>query len=355
MIDYRLILGSGILSLLFFCCCCDRNKEMSANIIWNNEISLPPCKGMDCNKGLAGTYAGFVGDYLVVAGGANFPDKYPWEGGSKVWWNTMYSYNRQTGEWKVYDNFLDKPLAYGITFQIKEGLLCIGGNNANRCYNDVFLIREKNKGLVVEKGTYPSLPIPLSNLSGTLLDGKIYIAGGQESMIAEKSTNHFLVMDIDNPSKGWYSLPKWPGATRAYSVCVSQGGKVYLFSGRSFGLGEGIKVQTDGYCYDPDLQKWNVLNNKFPVMAGNAIAYEEDKILFFGGVESMLAGSICHPGFSRKVRIYDLKKNVIEEVAECPYPLAVTTPLISDVDTIYIVSGEIKPGIRTPYILRAIL
>lgn len=86
---------------------------------------------------------GIVEGKLLVLGGANFPDKYPWEGGIKTWWATLYSYDLDTEEWTVYDDFLDRPLAYGVSISLPEGLLCIGGCDHARCSDKVFLIKKK--------------------------------------------------------------------------------------------------------------------------------------------------------------------------------------------------------------------
>src|SRR5688500_13025659 len=40
--------------------------------------------------GVAGPYAGAAGGALLVAGGANFPIRMPWEGGEKVWRNQVW-------------------------------------------------------------------------------------------------------------------------------------------------------------------------------------------------------------------------------------------------------------------------
>ncbi|MGV2337465.1 MAG UNVERIFIED_CONTAM: hypothetical protein LVR18_26400 [Planctomycetaceae bacterium] len=45
-------------------------------------ISLPP---LPDPEGFAGGYLGVTGDHLLFAGGADFPGKKPWEGGTKVW------------------------------------------------------------------------------------------------------------------------------------------------------------------------------------------------------------------------------------------------------------------------------
>ena len=72
---------------------CSRKGENKIVMQWENSLLLPGCTGMLKNVGLAGAYSGIVEDKLLVLGGANFPDKYPWEGGVKTWWSTLYSYD----------------------------------------------------------------------------------------------------------------------------------------------------------------------------------------------------------------------------------------------------------------------
>lgn len=64
---------------------CLRKKEKRIEVQWENSLLLPGCAGMPENVGLAGAYSGIVEGKLLVLGGANFPDKYPWEGGTKTW------------------------------------------------------------------------------------------------------------------------------------------------------------------------------------------------------------------------------------------------------------------------------
>ena len=86
-----------------------------------------------------------VEDKLLVLGGANFPDKYPWEGGVKTWWSTLYSYDLHMDKWTVYDDFLNSPLAYGVSICLPEGLLCIGGCDRMQCSDKVFLIKKRGR------------------------------------------------------------------------------------------------------------------------------------------------------------------------------------------------------------------
>ena len=166
---------------------------------------------------------------LLVLGGANFPDKYPWEGGVKTWWSTLYSYDLHMDKWTVYDDFLNSPLAYGVSICLPEGLLCIGGCDRMQCSDKVFLIKKEGVSFVVDSVSYPALPVPLANATGAIGDNCIYIAGGQETMTNEQSTNHFYMLDLLHKEKGWQKMPGWEGPSLAYAVSV---------------------VHTEGYVYN---------------------------------------------------------------------------------------------------------
>jgi SSS family solute:Na+ symporter len=69
----------------------------SLNVISQSEYfhysslpELPANSGMSVQPGLAGPYAGIDDDVLILAGGANFPEKLPWEGGEKVYYNEIF-------------------------------------------------------------------------------------------------------------------------------------------------------------------------------------------------------------------------------------------------------------------------
>ena len=331
---------------------CFRKEEKRIEAQWENTLLLPGCAGMPENVGLAGAYSGIVEGKLLVLGGANFPDKYPWEGGLKTWWATLYSYNLDTEEWTVYDDFLDRPLAYGVSISLPEGLLCIGGCDHARCSDKVFLIKKEIDSFVIDSVSYPSLQVPLANAAGAICDNCIYIAGGQESMVNERSTHHFYMLDLHHKEQGWQVMPGWDGPSLSYAVGVAQRGRFYLFSGRSYAPDELMTEYTEGYVFEPGTGKWNKMTGSFPVMAGTAIPYGEDKILILGGVEEILPTSPKHPGFSRKLRVVSTDMNALVALFDCSYPIPVTTNAVSIGNQVFVVSGEIQPGIRTPLILK---
>ena len=112
-----------------------------------------------------------------------------------------------------------------------------------------------------------------------LLGITVFIAGGQETMTNEQSTNHFYMLDLLHKEKGWQKMPGWEGPSLAYAVSVVQGGRFYLFSGRSYAPNEVMVEYTEGYVYEPGSRKWSKIAGNFPVMAGTAIPYEKDKRL----------------------------------------------------------------------------
>lgn len=45
--------------------------------------AIPPAKGEITAPGVAGPVTGIYNDIMIIAGGANFPDSMPWQGGKK--------------------------------------------------------------------------------------------------------------------------------------------------------------------------------------------------------------------------------------------------------------------------------
>ena len=81
-------------------------------IEWYNSLTLPDLDGKP-NIGVAGAFSGFIGDNLIIAGGANFPNATPWNGGNKTYWNTIYYINttQSVPKWLVLPKGMPKALA----------------------------------------------------------------------------------------------------------------------------------------------------------------------------------------------------------------------------------------------------
>ncbi|MGA0846695.1 MAG: galactose oxidase, partial [Luteolibacter sp.] len=77
-----------------------------AGLTWKSLPELPD------EHGFAGAFAGNSGSSLIVAGGANFPDGAPWDGGLKIWHDQVFALEKGDSSWSVAGK-LPRPLGYG--------------------------------------------------------------------------------------------------------------------------------------------------------------------------------------------------------------------------------------------------
>lgn len=338
--------------------------------------------------GLAGCFGGVHNDVMLIAGGANFPNGKPWEGGEKYWSDQIYILEKNEDKyiWNSKTFKLPHAVAYGASISLPEGVLCIGGRDGEQGYSDVFLLKWDIEAHEVITEKLPSLPFPLAHLSATLLENKVFVAGGESN---RETTKHFLTLSLDqkeNIDWKWNQELQLPDKSRAFSVLAAQANGnehgVYLFSGRSYGKSDTVEILSDGYFFSPKLNRWETLNSEFPVMAGNAFASGLEFIMLLSGTDGAeflklksLGDKIKelikskdsiqvkelkkelvnrlenHTGFSKKVRAYNTITNTTVEIAELPYGI-VTAPMVKWNDDIFIISGEVSPGVRNPSIIR---
>lgn len=314
-------------------------------IAWKTESCLPPIDSATANPGLAGVYSGMIKGHVIVAGGANFPDGLPSEGGKKKWHGDVYV--SENGDWTIWKDAMPASMAYGFTAQVSDGLLFMGGCDAGRCYADVWKMTLDEDGRPRFEQR-PSLPEPLSNMAGAVIGGKAYLAGGISSMDDSHTLHTFLSYDL---STGRTSvLDTWDGPARAFAVGAAQSDGLdncfYLFSGREFYGNGPWNVLRDAWKYNPRLGTWSEVEGEFPVMAGSAVPLGTNHILLLGGRSE-------DPEIKDNVlRLFHSVTGTIVEVPVEGAVIPVTTASFRDGGDIVIASGEVAPGVRTPVILR---
>lgn len=319
------------------------------NIIWNNELKLPPASsGSSANIGLAGVYSGYIGETLVVAGGTNFPDGRPAEGGEKCWWGDVYTWTEENG-WNLFHDAMPQSSAYGFTAELPSGLLLVGGCDSEKCLDNVYRLTLDDDGRPVFE-EWLSLPVPLSNMAGGVIGGKVYVAGGVSTMTNQSTIKAFYCLDTSNPAKGWTELPAWNGPSRAYAVAAVQSDGLdnclYLFSGREFHEDGPWNVLSDGWVYNPRLNEWSEIPGDFPVMAGTAVSFGTNHILLLGGRCNMPDKD------DNVVWLYHTVTGTLVEAPVEGVDIPVTSVAVKKGDGFVVSSGEIAPWVRTPVILR---
>ena len=331
-------------------------------------LEWSPLNPLPDEHGFAGAFAGVSNGALIVAGGANFPDAFPWDGGAKAWHDRIFVLDDPDGEWATSPLRLPRPIAYGVSISTGNRCYFIGGQDAETSYS-VALVIDYLDGGVILPGRLPDLPTPLSMACGALVGEFIYIAGGSPD--AGKTALQAFYRTKPDSSTAWERLP-WPrdAPARILAVAGSLGGKFYLFGGADLGSDKWDKRRylNDAYEFAPDTMKWGRLADLPKQMTAGptpAIPSHLSELLLIGGASRQFVdeqramrpetdgNGIDHPGFPRQVLAYETLTDSWREAGSVPadYWSPVTTPTLQWHGRTILPSGEIKPGIRSPQVL----
>ena len=199
-------------------------------LTWGMLPQLPPSPGRTVQPGVAGPFVGVHHGALIVAGGANFPDRPPWDGGVKAWWDDVFVLQRDAGgsaQWVGGKHFkLPRAMGYGASFSTPDGVICAGGCDGDRCYSDVFILSWDPVGQELSTHFLPSLPGPLAFMGFARVGDTLYVAGGQQATKGYVSTRSFWSLDLAKKSNAaefrWKVLPPIPGPARVVPVAAAQ-------------------------------------------------------------------------------------------------------------------------------------
>ncbi len=210
---------------------------------------LPP---LPDPRGFASPFVGVDRGVLLVAGGANFPEKQLWDGGRKVWHDRVFALEAGAAEWRPAGR-LPRALGYGTAISTADGVLCIGGSDAREHHAAVFLLQWRDGNLAVIP--QPPLPRPIALAAGARAGDVMYVAGGLAAPDAPEPLRTFLAFDLRRPEAGWRELPSWPGPGRSQAVAAAVGDDFFLFSGlrpaTATTAGPRLEYLKDAYRYSP--------------------------------------------------------------------------------------------------------
>jgi N-acetylneuraminate epimerase len=329
----------------------DPDKQYSIQgqdlIAWNDLPALPD------KEGFAGSFAGTHNDTLIFAGGANFPDKMPWEGGTKVWYDRVFVLDSPNGTWKEAGK-LPRPLGYGISISTNDGVICIGGSDANQHYKECFRLQWTDGKLTIV--SLSPLPKPCANACGALIENTIYVAGGLESPAATSTLRTFWSFNLSEPNAQWQELEPWPGSARMLSTAAVHGNAFFLCSGTDLKSGaDGKPVREylrDAYRYQPSRGWKKIADLPRAAVASPTPAptFDPSTFLVLSGDDGTLVDFKPlekHPGFPKSILAYDTIAESWKNAGEAPVA-HVTTTMVAWRNRFVMPSGEIRPGKRSP-------
>jgi len=367
------------IQIAFVCLCLvvasTAQTKYEAPIAWKQSGVLPVQPNGLIHMGLSGVVSGLVGDQIIIAGGNNFPEGLPWEGGIKKYYKRVIVYNNQKDTLLNTFTFnLPANVAYAAVAQLKDGIFYAGGENENGPLSSAYLIK-KSKSQSFEIIELPSLPIAISNAVAVATENAVYVLGGANK---EGISNKVWKLALNNIKKGWTVQASLPQPT-SFAAAAIANEHIYIMGGRCKEANGISKIYKEVYAFDVENNFWEQ-KASLPetVSAACALAIGNGKILFIGGDKGvvfheveMLAAKIAattdpetknslteikndlqktHPGFSKDVLAYDASLNKWSPYAQLGFTAPVTTNAFLFNHKIILPVGEIKPGIRTPYI-----
>jgi len=333
------------------------------------------------HKGVAGAVIGLHNNILMIAGGANFPEALPWEGGKKKYHNQIHLFEKKENQFvslATHDK-LSIPVAYAANCITKYGIAAVGGENETGLLADAYLFKlaAEGKSLLIEK--LPSLPVPTTSASAVAIDNFIFILGGET---VQGTTADCWKLDLTHLDAGWKKIQALPiPLSFAYAGVygIENKSTIVVLGGRNKTASGTSTFSKAVFSYHPELDVWiEKASLPYAMSAGTSVSVADEGILLFGGdcgetfsqVEQLLVEiakatgkekedlvqqknhlQINHPGFSQEVLLYNPVSEKTKTISVLPYPTPVTTTAVLLNDYIVIPSGEIRAGVRTSNIL----
>lgn len=324
-------------------------SESGSNDGWSRLPDYPE------KRGVAGVLAGTHHGVLIAAGGANFPESPPWDGGVKKYYSEIHVWSATWEAWQP-GGCLPAPRGYAAVVSLPDGVLVLGGENGDEVFADTLWLRWHGEKVVTSPG--PALPAAMSNAVAVVSGEFVYLASGYGGAKHRTTFGGFWRWAWRDAAAEWQTLPGWPGPSRAQAVMAAVAGDILLCSGielASEPSGNGnVTYLVDGYRYSPKAG-WQ----RLPDMPHSAVAApspapvqpQPARVYVLGGVDGRMVGKL--PRETRvpdEILYFDLKTETwCTREGAWPNPV-VTTPAVPMEECWYFVSGEISAGVRTPQV-----
>lgn len=339
--------------------------------------------------GVSACYAGQIGDYLVVAGGCNFPEA----GKPKKYYAGVYAarIDRAALQWRLV-GFLPEAAAYGATVASGDSLLFIGGNNTDHALAAVYSVRLNSAGTDVSINRLADLPATVDNMAVALAGNDVFVVGGNQNgkpsnavlryKLGANSVNqgsNTIVRGLNSVNQATNSASsvdiRIPGAPRVQPVAAAYNNRLYVWGG-FYADGEQSKVHTDGYVYDVNAKEWGALaaprsaDGEEMTLSGGIAWADGNHLYATGGVNrtifldaisgryecveknDYLKQSIDWYKFSGNLYVFDAVAGQWLTTTFANQALArAGAQVVPTALGVYYIGGELKPALRTPQIV----
>lgn len=375
------------------------NKLLSLFLFLSTALSLSaqhvrsvagfPAAEPGYSLGVSACYAGQIGDYLVVAGGCNFPEA----GKPKKYYAGVYAarMDRATLQWRLV-GFLPEAAAYGATVACGDSLLFLGGNNTDHALAAVYSVRLNYAGTNVLINRLADLPATADNMAVALAGNDVFVVGGNQNgkpsnaVLRYKLGSNSVKQASNTIARGSNSVNqvtnstsavdlRIPGAPRVQPVAAAYNNKLYVWGG-FYADGEQSKVHTDGYVYDVNTKEWGALaaprsaDGEEMTLSGGIAWADGNRLYATGGVnraifldaisgryecvkkDDYLKQPIDWYKFSGNLYVFEAVAGQWLTTTFANQALArAGAQVVPTTLGVYYIGGELKPALRTPEIV----
>ncbi|WED24983.1 N-acetylneuraminate epimerase [Vibrio sp. JC009] len=220
---------------------------------------------------------------------------------------------------------------------------------------------------------WPDLPVGLKSGVSAQLSNKLYVGLGSAG-------SAFYMLDLNNVEEGWQKKASFIGPERNGATASVVGDDIFVFggAGKVEPTATSPVIFNTVYRYNSSSDSWSLVNTTAPVGLLGAASYspDDETIVFFGGYnkgyfDKYLSDinatdkasqpekwqKIVDNYMGMKPLDYKWNRSVIQfkpatgawaELGTSPYIPNCGSALVSQGTISTLVSGEIKPGLRTP-------
>ena len=295
-------------------------------------------------------------EVIVATGGTNFPDKMPWQGGQRKYHKDILKLLRKDSAWS-WSKIGELPEGLvGAAFCAtpkRDGLVIAGGASAEGHRADVWLVGLDGKVTRFAE----SMTRPRAYAGFTSANGHLIVIGGIARPEDTAALATLTSLDLDDPDKPWRTTDADPSYGRIIPLVGSGLGKLVWGGGCSLSEKDGKPFRSyhENLAFQSSLDagnRFHGLPNKLAGAAGPGVL-SQTHLFFVGGDDGTQYGHPyeTHTGLARRILVMDLETFEVTDLGEWPHPVAVA-PLLRLGDDLVTVSGEVRPGVRTPKLTR---
>jgi len=295
-------------------------------------------------------------EVIVATGGTNFPDKMPWQGGQRKYHKDILKLARKDSVWS-WSKIGELPEGLvGAAFSAtpkRNGLVIAGGASAEGHRADVWLVGLDGKVTRFAE----SMARPRAYAGFTSANGHLIVIGGIARPEDTAAIATLTSLDLDDPDKPWRTTDADPSYGRIIPLVGSGLGKLVWGGGCSLSEKDGKPFRSyhENLAFQSSLDAGNRFHGLPHALAGAAgpgVA-TATHLFFVGGDDGTQYGHPyeTHTGLARRILVMDLETLEVTDLGEWPHPVAVA-PLLRLGDDLVTVSGEVRPGVRTPKLTR---